>query len=153
MYTREEASQVRQAFWKAYGQYMALQPSAAGVRVNWINYKTGIRQLSFKMDADKERAYIQIRLSNQDAGIRELMIEQFRQLKSLLDGYLGEAWEWMEDQLDEYGHPYSAIGTVLEGVNIFNRHDWPALIQFFKPRMLALDAFWADAQYSFELFK
>ncbi|MFC7667142.1 hypothetical protein ACFQT0_06705 [Hymenobacter humi] len=41
----------------------------------------------------------------------------------------------------------------LSPVNLFSRDDWPALISFFKPRIIALDAFWADAQYTFEALK
>jgi hypothetical protein len=33
-------------------------PSASGQPVNWINYKTGIRNIHFKMDADNTSAVI-----------------------------------------------------------------------------------------------
>ena len=153
MYTREETSQVRQSFWKAYGQYMALQTSAEGLKINWINYKTGIKYLNFKMDADKNHAYIQIHLSHPDTEIQEMMMEQFRTLEKLLQSHLQEDWDWKLHVPDEYGNTYSYIGTSLHNVNVFNQNDWPALIQFFKPRMMALDAFWSEAQYGFELFR
>jgi hypothetical protein len=38
----------------------------------------------------------------------------------------------------------------MQPVNLFNRDDWPALISFFKPRLVALDEFWNGAQYAFE---
>jgi hypothetical protein len=30
------------------------------------------------------------------------------------------------------------------------RDDWPAIISFLKPRIIALDAFWSQAKYGFE---
>jgi len=41
----------------------------------------------------------------------------------------------------------------LPDVNIFKQEDWPKLISFFKPRIIALDEFWSDAQDSFDLFR
>lgn len=152
MYTKEEASQVRQAFWKAYGQYMALHVSAEGLKVNWINYKTGIKHLNFKMDTGKDHAYIQIHLSHPDVEIQEMMMEQFKAVERLLQNHLKEKWNWEKHLTDEYGNIYCAIGMTLTDVNIFDQNDWPKLIQFFKPRMIALDAFWSEAQYGFEMF-
>jgi len=153
MYTREEASQVRQTFWKAYGQYMALQSSAEGLKINWINYKTGIKYLSFKMDADKKSAYIQIHISHPDIEIQQMMMEQFKAVKKLLQSHIQEKWKWKLHDTDAYGNIFSSIGITLQNVNVFNQNDWPKLIQFFKPRMIALDAFWSEAQYGFEMFK
>ncbi|RYZ23162.1 MAG: DUF4268 domain-containing protein, partial [Chitinophagaceae bacterium] len=36
---------------------------------------------------------------------------------------------------------------------IFRREDWPELISFFKPRIVALDAFWSEAKYFFEALR
>ena len=153
MYSKDQASQIKQAFWTAYGQYMALQPSAEGLRINWINYKTGIKHLAFKMQVDKKSAWIGIELSNPDLTIQQLLFEQFEENKKLLTGILGEEWQWELHSTDEYGKTVCKIYTVLPGVSIFNKEDWPKLISFFKPRIIALDEFWSDARYGFELFK
>ncbi|HEX8329553.1 MAG TPA: DUF4268 domain-containing protein [Hymenobacter sp.] len=153
MYSKAEATQLRQAFWTAFGQYMAPVPSAEGDSTNWINYKTGIKHLYFRMQADNRRASIAIELTHPDAGIRELFWEQFLELKTLLHQTLGEEWTWEPDATDAQGLPHSRIYAELSPVNLFNRDDWPALISFFKPRIMALDAFWADAQYTFEALK
>ena len=84
MYSKAEATQLRQAFWTTFGQYMAPVPSAEGDTTNWINYKTGIKHLYFRMQADNRRAYVAIEMNHPDAGIRELFFEQFRELKTVL---------------------------------------------------------------------
>lgn len=132
---------------------MAPVPSAEGDTTNWINYKTGVKHVYFRMQADNRRATIAIELSHPDAGIRELFFEQFLEVKGLLREALGEEWTWEAQATDAQGLPYSRIYTELSPANLFSRDDWPALISFFKPRLIALDLFWTDAQYAFEALK
>lgn len=153
MYSRQQASQLREAFWTTFGQYMAPLPSAEGRRINWINYKTGEPHISFRMDADNREASIAIVLSHPDAGIRQLYFEQFAELKHLLHGALQEEWLWEQQAYDPGGKELSRIGRSLEGISVFNREDWPALISFFKPRIMALDEFWSSAKYAFEALR
>jgi hypothetical protein len=153
MYSKDEASQIRQAFWTTFGQYIAPQLSADGLKVNWVNYKTGIKHLYFRMDADKCSATIEILIAHPDAGIQELFFEQFIELKIMLTGYLNEEWDWVLHDKDENSKTISRIYKQLNGVSIYNRNDWPQLISFFKPRIIALDEFWSVGQYSFEALK
>lgn len=153
MYSKDEASQIRQAFWTAFGQYIAPQLSADGLRINWINYKTGIKYLNFKMQTGNRQAYIAIEISHPDAGMQELMFEQFKELKTVFDANVNEEWDWELHTRDENNKLVSRIIKTLPSASIFNRNDWPNLISFFKPRIIALDEFWSVAQYSFELFK
>jgi hypothetical protein len=153
LYSKEEASQIRQAFWTAFGQYIAPQLSSEGLRVNWINYKTGLKHVYFRMHAYNRSAVIAIEVAHPDPGIRELFFEQFNELKNILHSALGEKWEWQPDYEDENGKTISRIYKPLDGVSIFNKNDWPALISFFKPRIIALDEFWSDAKYAFHALK
>ena len=150
MYTKAEAAQLRQAFWTTFGQYMAPVPSHDGWPVNWINYKTGLKHVYFRMQADNRRASIGIELTQPDAGVRELFFEQFLELKTMLHETLGEPWRWELHATDANDLPLSRIYAEMQPVNLFNREDWPALISFFKPRLVALDEFWSGAQYAFE---
>ncbi|TKC03901.1 DUF4268 domain-containing protein [Pedobacter frigoris] len=153
MYSKDQASQLKQTFWTTFGHYIAPQLSTEGLKVNWINYKTGLKHVFFKMQADSKAAFIAIEITHADPGIQELVFEQFREFKKLLEGQLGEEWDWNLHIHDEYGKVITRISKTLPGVSIFKKEDWPALISFFKPRIIALDEFWTDAQYSFEVFK
>ena len=153
MYSKEQASKLKEAFWTTFGQYIAPHPSAEGIKVNWINYKTGIRHLHFKMQADHRSASVAIELSHPDPGIQELIFEQFQSFRNILASYLNEDWEWQLHTTDENYKIISRISKTLDGVSIFNEEDWPDMISFFKPRIIALDEFWNDASYSFELFR
>jgi len=153
MYSKDEVSQLKQEFWTAFGQYMSPVLSAEGLRVNWVNYKTGLKHIYFRMEADKRSATIAIELAHPDAGIQELFFEQFKELKNILNAAVGEPWEWQLHTTDDYGKTTSRIFKQIDGVSIFNKADWPALISFFKPRIIALDEFWSDARYAFDALK
>jgi hypothetical protein len=153
LYSKDEASQLKQAFWTTFGQYISPQLSAEGLKVNWVNYKTGIKNLYFRMEAGNKSASIAIEISHPDTGIQELFFEQFKELKTILNSALHENWDWQLHTNDESGKTISRIFKQLDGVSIFNKNDWPVLISFFKPRIIALDEFWTDARYAFDALK
>jgi len=150
MYSREISSQLRQQFWTSFGRYMAPVLSAEGEKVNWINYKTGEKGFRFLMDADNKGAEIFIELSHNDPGIRELYFDQLIELKGILHGTVGEEWTWTREITDKSGRQISKVGITLPGVSVFRQEDWPGLIRFFKPRIIALDEFWSNARIAFE---
>ena len=150
MFTKQEASQLKQQFWTSFGQYMAPVPSADGLKINWVNYKTGVKDLHFKMEAGKNAAIISIVLSQADIERQEFFFNQFIQIKHLLHDALNEEWQWALHIPDESNKITSSIYKTLNGVNVFKKEDWPAIISFFKPRIIALDAFWSEVKFSFE---
>jgi hypothetical protein len=153
MYSRQEASQLRQRFWTAFGLYMQPILSSEGERVNWVNYKTGEKHISFKMSAEAKKAYISIELSHSDPDIQQLYFEQFKAVEKFLVAETGEDWQWDLHTHDDNGKIVSRISKELAPVNIFKQEDWPTLISFFKPRIIALDTFWNNVKYSFEAMR
>jgi hypothetical protein len=102
------------------------------------------------MDADNKKARIAIELHHPDPFLRSRYYAQLEQVRSLLHRETGEQWQWQSSITDEDGKEVSRIGICLAGVNIFNRNDWPAIISFLKPRILALDKFWNLVKEGFE---
>lgn len=152
MYTREESSMIKQEFWTIFGKYLSPIPSAEGLKINWVNYRTGIKDVYFRMETLNDSASISISIEHNDAGIRELFFEQFVELKLMLEGSLGEEWTW-ENDVFVNGRNISRIIKVLPGTSVLNKDQWPELISFFKPRIIALDSFWENGKYSFEGLK
>lgn len=151
MYSKDQASQLKQAFWTAFGQYMGHVLSADGLRINWINYKTGVKHIFFKMQADSKTASIGIEIAHPDIELQQLFFEQFGNYKNIIQATIGEDWHWELHTTDDYGKIVSRICTQLTPVSIFQKEDWPGLISFFKPRIIALDDFWSNVKPAFEL--
>ena len=150
MYSKQEASQLRQEFWTTFGQYMSPVLSAEGEKVNWINYKTGEKHIAFRLNADNKNGIIAIELNHKDKEIQQLYFEQFLQFKNLFNVAVNEEWNWQLHTHDELGKVISKIFKEKTGVSIFQKQDWPELISFFKPRIIALDEFWSSVKYAFE---
>ena len=153
MFSRQEVSQLKKEFWTAFGQYMKPVPFAEGEKNNWINYKTGEKDIAFKMDAHDKEATIAIEITHADEGLQQLHFEQFSALGHLLPKSIEEEWNWQLHATDDNGKTMSKIYTSHQNVRILNRADWPALISFFKPRIMALDRFWSEAKYAFEALR
>lgn len=150
MYSKQQASHLRQEFWTAFGRYMQPVLSADGMPVNWVNYKTGARHIQFRMDAGKG-ASVSIVLSHPDTDERRAM---FARLLTFRDDFIdktGAGWEWEEDIIDDSGKNIARVIIRLADVHVFNKADWPSLISFFKQHMIALDAFWTEVKFAFDV--
>ncbi len=149
MYSKEQTSKLKTQFWTNFGQYMKPVPPASGLPVNWINYKTGIRYIHFKMNADNTGAVIAIEISHPQEEERLHYYNQFVSLKNLLTTTTEFNWQWNETLQTDH-KTISSISQQLDDVNILDQADWPAIISFLKPRIIALDAFWELVKEGFE---
>lgn len=150
MFTRQESALLKQRFWTSFGQYMAPVPGAGGGKVQWVNYKTGVKDIQFNMQADEDAATIAVIVSHANTLQRKKVFEQLLQWKPLLAAATGEEWKWEAETQNAQGRSISIIYRALRGVSIFRTDDWPAIISFFKPRIIALDVFWNEIKYGFE---
>jgi len=142
MYTRQEVSRVRQQFWTAFGQYMQPITSSEGEKINWVNYRTGEKDIHFRMEADNTHASISIEMSHADHQSQASYFERLQKLKSIFNEIMNEQWTWEQLVPEEHGKLVSKVYIEMKNVNIMNQSDWPALISFFKQRIIALDNFW-----------
>jgi hypothetical protein len=149
MFSKQEASQLRKEFWTVLGQYLSPILSSEGEKINWINYKTGVKGLQFKMDADREKAFIGIFIIQPDTQKHQELFAQLLQLKNSLHTTLQEEWTWLPPAHEE-GKLISKTYKEKTGISILKKEDWPQLISFFKPRIIALDEFWNAVKYDFE---
>ncbi|MCJ0741089.1 DUF4268 domain-containing protein [Pedobacter montanisoli] len=150
MYSKEEAARLRQQFWITFGKYMKPIAGAEGMPVNWVNYKTGIKHIFFRTDADQKKVSISIEITHPDAGVRALFYEQLLMFKNMLHDTLGEEWEWLPDTVNTQYIPIAKIFAERAGLSIYNQQQWPEMISFLKPRIIALDEFWINVKPVFE---
>jgi hypothetical protein len=142
MYSRQETSKLTQEFWTKFGLYMKPIQSASGEKVNWSNYKTSISHVYFRLRVEKNTASVAIELTDPMEAVRHQQFEKFITLKTFLEETMGAELNWQKDTI-------SKISATLLNVNILKESNWPAIISFFKPCMMGLDAFWADARLIF----
>ncbi|MFN0083250.1 MAG: DUF4268 domain-containing protein [Ferruginibacter sp.] len=151
MYTQAEASSIRQKFWTSFGMYMSPVPSATAEKVNWVNYKTGIKGLSFKMNADKEQASVAVEIFLKDTMLQHQYFDIFNSFARQFESMAGKGWMFERSSFVEHKAGISMILVKLKNVNIFKQADWPTMISFLKQYITGLDAFWAAYRPAFEL--
>ncbi len=82
MFSKQEASQLRQQFWTTLGQYLSPVYSSENKKINWINYRSGVKYISFKMYAGEEAAKIAIEIAHPETENRVNYFNAFKTLKA-----------------------------------------------------------------------
>jgi hypothetical protein len=153
MYSKQEAGRLKQEFWTKFGQYMLPIPSSEGSTINWVNYKTGEKDIFFRMNADNKKATISIEFVHKDPDIQEIYYHHLESLKKVFIQNVGSNWIWKFNSSDETGRTVSKVYLERQDVSIYNKADWPALIEFFKSNLIALDQFWNEVKFGFEMLR
>lgn len=150
MFSKNETREIKERFWTTFGQFMKPILSADALPINWVNYKTGVKHMFFRLDVVAKEATISIEIKHPDAGIRQLYFQQLLEYKNMFEAEMGTDYIWQEDYIDEFGKQYSRIYKNRQGYTIFNTAHWHELIPFFKKECIAFDAFWTMVKPVFE---
>ena len=148
MYSRQEAAQLTKEFWTSFGNYMSPIPSAEGDKINWLNYRTGLPEVSIKAAVLPGVAYAGLELTHADEVRRKMFFNHLISMKHILLQESGTTWNWQEEFTDQFAKSKSIIFQRLQGVNVYSKADWPQIITFLKSRLIALDRFWSSVKYS-----
>lgn len=150
MYGKEEAKQLKKEFWTSFGLYMKKYNLKYGRKLNWVNYKTGIRDVYFRLNADKTTATFAIEIQHKDEGIRSLFFDQFVELKTVLNDSFSEPLTWERESINDFKLPISKIGSVCSDVNVFDKNTWKTAFQYLEKNITEIHEFWEDFN---EIFK
>ncbi len=142
MYSKKEWVEKQRAFWTAFGLYMKPVPASGWEKVNWVNYKTGLKNLHFRLDAGRTTATVSVEMSGADTETRMRLLNTFILLREDFEEIVGLDWAWEQEAKDEFGNPVTRLVRYLDDVDLMKESDWPAMIGFFKETMTRLDAFW-----------
>lgn len=151
MLSKEEIKQRKQAFWNALKESMAQNKTADKKRNNWMNYRTGVKNMRINFFADENEAAVNLDFEHKDSGIRELQIEQLEECRKVLENtFAPMILEWHLHFVRENGKVISRVRTTPLPSNILNEAEWPKTIDYLKEGMLKMDAFWCDFGAIFE---
>jgi hypothetical protein len=148
MFSRDEARALNERFYTLFGTYMRRhQPQAEGAR-QWLNYRTGVKDIFFRIEASGKGAIAAIDLQQADEGLRQLFWEQFLEFQKALESHTGPLI-WDPAYELPYGRSIARIYQKQEGVSLYKEDDWHQIFPFFEKHLLAFDAFWADFREGF----
>lgn len=151
MYSKEEAAKIRSEFWTSFGRYMQPVPSASGMPVNWMNYKTGVKSIRFLMDVDRKQAEVSVVL-NATGATKDKMIAVLNQMQEDLNA--SGNFEWLIDHnFTKWDKMHTRIFSFLPEVNIYRKELWPDIISFFKTSMIEIDHVWQQHKDILEMLE
>ncbi|MGB0868953.1 MAG: DUF4268 domain-containing protein [Flavobacteriales bacterium] len=147
MYSKEEHRQINIDFYTQLGELMKEDIPVSGDKVKWTNFRTGIKGLYFKLDADKRTCRLIIEIKNDDDSIRHLFYDQFEEFKVVLEETIQEEGIWFRDYYNDYGEVSSKIEWVIdEKVSKLKRETWGTMHNYLRDRLIGLDEFWGDVK-------
>lgn len=143
MYSKEEAKTLRKDFWTSFGVYMKKYNKVYHQKIRWVNYNTKCKDIYFRLEATKKKAYFSIDLQHRDESMRELFYEQFQELQMVIKDTFKYELTWLNDHESPFGNS-SRIYTELENISVFNKNDWSEIFQFLEQNIIDAHTFWED---------
>lgn len=150
MYSKEASKQLRIDFWTAFGVYMRQHVPLVGHKQKWVNYHTGVKDVFFRLEADRNHVQVAISLEHPDPGMRALFYAQFEELQTYMAVETALEWTWSPDRILADGRRVAMIARRQEGWSLYRREDWGDMFRYLEEGITALDRLWADCN---EVFK
>lgn len=143
MFSKEERKAYNAAFWTRFKEQAGVNKGANGKRINWVNYPTHLKQVYVRLHADTKFARLSIEIQDKDEGIRDLIWEQFIELKKVLENEMPASGDWEKEAFNTANQPIARISWTLENVNMYERKDWQKIFNFFIPLLIGFDRFYS----------
>lgn len=134
MFSKEEASHLRTAFWTSFGKSFPRK---------WLLYNTKIKGFNFKFVANKKEALVCLDIESTYKTKNQLLFEQMLELKNILtEDYLPDVI-FDELYLLETGKIIHRIYVKYNGeFNIYNKDTWQNVFVFYKEAMHQFEEFY-----------
>lgn len=149
MWSKEEVRNRNIRFYTNFGIYMKKHAKEHGEKIRWVNYRTGLNTVHFKLDTFKNSSKVCIDITGKDKGVREVFFEQFEEFKTLLSIRMDKL-DWIQEYRIDSGIYITRIYTELRGPSINKESDWGEIYRFFEKNILALHDFWELSQDVFK---
>jgi Domain of unknown function (DUF4268) len=145
MYTKEELKALKIQFWEEFKVFMSKHKSVSGKRINWLNYKTKIDSIYFRLETDKNTVRVCFDIQHKDSEIRAIIWEQMVELKKVLTDEMGIG-KWNNQAFNSTIPEFCRISWELENVRYLNSSDKEKIFLFFEDKLISFDRFYDTYQ-------
>lgn len=134
MFSKQEAQQLKQEFWIAFGKSFPRK---------WLLYDTKIKDFSFKFSADQKKAEVSLDIEMKDELFRNAYYEKIWSLENMLKDHIGD-FNKDEFYTLENGKIISRIWVTKDQVSVFNKNTWSEIYEFFIEKMEGFEQFYYE---------
>ncbi|MCQ2228588.1 MAG: DUF4268 domain-containing protein [Bacteroidales bacterium] len=145
MYSKEEAQEMRHAFWHKLESKTRRLPGQNGRPIKWINDRTGIKGLDLRFDVDTKMAMVAMEINPIQEEKLENLWEKMNNCKSLFEATFGGELVWDRNYVKNAGDTCARIYVRMDG-NIYDKEKWPDMIHFLIDNMLRLEKAFLEVQ-------
>jgi hypothetical protein len=142
MLSKEELKIYKTTFWEDFKKHMSKHRSASGRKMNWLNYKTDLKDVYVRLETNKNNIQVCFDLQFKDADIRTIVWEQMGELKKVLTDEMGDSGIWEEHHWNETIPDFCRIYWRKEGLNYLKQNHRDEIFHFFEDRLIRFDRFY-----------
>jgi hypothetical protein len=139
MLSKEEEKQLRLEFWSEFDNFSIRKKKKLHKPLKWIMNNTGIKQLKLKFDFDEKRAIVGMDVETRNLDKRIDVYGKLEQLKNVFETAMHQPLTWELEYTLPTGKSISRTFLELPDVSIYNKEDWPAVMDFFYKNMAILE--------------
>lgn len=143
MYTKEQAKEVRMLFWSDFKMY---SKKAGRKMTSWVLKKTQMREVQLKFDITPSGAFVMLQIDHKFDDRRIEIYNRFVKYKMVIDETCGEELIWDPHYFMEGHKEISVIYYFLDGVNVYDKEQWPKIFAFFMSKMNLLEISFLDVK-------
>ncbi|MBN2743146.1 uncharacterized protein DUF4268 [Breznakibacter xylanolyticus] len=138
MFSKEEAKQLRLAFWQKLENRTRRLPGQRGEVKKWILDNTGIRGVDLRFDVDRQKAMVALEISHRDEDRRLMLFAKLDACKNIFEESFGTPLTWELAYEKSPGHYVSRVFVQMQG-DIYQQEQWPSMIKFLIYNMVNLE--------------
>ncbi|MBQ3635636.1 MAG: DUF4268 domain-containing protein [Bacteroidales bacterium] len=139
MYTKEEAQEIRHAFWHKLESKSRRLPGQNGKPVVWIGSKTGVKGLDLRFDVSGGKVIVGIEINTHSEEKDEELWAKMENCRKLIERHFEAEVKWEREYVREAGNKVARIYVETTG-DIYQKEQWPDMIYFMLDNMLRLEA-------------
>ncbi len=145
MLSKEEAQEIRHAFWHKLESKSRRLPGQNGKPIRWIGDHTGIKGLDLRFDLTDGRVIVAIEINTHSEAKDEKLWEHLTQCKTLIEHHFEQPLTWDKGFVREAGNIVARVYTSTTG-NIYDKEQWPDMIHFMIDNMLRMEEAYREIQ-------
>ena len=142
MLSKEEHKLYKITFWDEFKKHMQKHRSASGKKINWLQYRTGLKNIFLRLETDKKGIRICFDIQIKEPSVREIVWEQMGELKKVLRDEMEDEGIWEEHFYNETINDFCRIYWEESSLNYLDLNHRKSIFNFFENKLIRFDRFY-----------